>query len=221
MEKKRVAALILTGAMVLGLAACGTHGKDSDGTEDADMPTVTETVDTSRETDEAEQDAPETTPAPPTETEQAAETASQAGTSASNETQELLNDALNQAKIVGDIQVNEEDHTYTYQDGNGNTVTEDINEDIKNMTDAEIDQTVQNTKDYLQSIIDGTGNTAGENDSGPSSAGNETTQGGSTMTPEEYEEWAKQWGGSGWSSENRVDPNDPDYRQWIEDNLNG
>lgn len=219
MEKKRMAVLILTGAMVLGLTACGTRGNDSDGTEDADAPAVTEPADTGRETEE--QDTPETAPAPPAEPEPAAETESQAGTPASDETQALLDDLLNQAKIVGDIQVNEEDQTYTYQDGNGNTVTEDIDQDIKNMTDEEIDQTVQNTKDYLQSIIDGTGGTAGENDSGPASPGDETAQGGSTMTPEEFEEWAKQWGGSGWSSENRVDPNDPGYRQWIADNLNG
>lgn len=53
---------------------------------------------------------------------------------------------------------------------------------------------------------------------GTSSAG---TQGGSTMTPEEYEEWAKQWGMVGASNEGSVDTEDQGYRDWLTGQLNG
>lgn len=50
MEKKSIAALIVTGAMVLGLSACGTNGATSDNadnSQDTSTPAVTEPVDTS------------------------------------------------------------------------------------------------------------------------------------------------------------------------------
>lgn len=76
MEKKSIAALILAGAMVLGLTACGTNRNTSDSSEnssrDTDKSAVTESVDTSGKTDEVEQDEPdaaETTPVSQTEAE--------------------------------------------------------------------------------------------------------------------------------------------------------
>lgn len=50
MEKKSIAALIVTGAMVFGLSACGTNGATSDNadnSQDTSTPAVTEPVDTS------------------------------------------------------------------------------------------------------------------------------------------------------------------------------
>ena len=50
MEKKSIAALIVTGAMVFGLSACGTNGATSDNADNSQStstPTVTEPVDTS------------------------------------------------------------------------------------------------------------------------------------------------------------------------------
>ena len=50
MEKKSVAALIVTGAMVLGLSACGTNGATSDNADNSQStstPVITEPVDTS------------------------------------------------------------------------------------------------------------------------------------------------------------------------------
>lgn len=50
MEKKSIAALIVTGAMVLGLSACGTNGAASDNTgnsQSTSAPVVTEPADTS------------------------------------------------------------------------------------------------------------------------------------------------------------------------------
>lgn len=46
-------------------------------------------------------------------------------------------------------------------------------------------------------------------------------QGGSSMTPEEYQEWMKQFGGGTVSADEHVDPNDPEYRDWITGILNG
>lgn len=50
MEKKSIAALIVTGAMVFGLSACGTNGATSDNADNSQSistPVVTEPVDTS------------------------------------------------------------------------------------------------------------------------------------------------------------------------------
>lgn len=63
MEKKSIAALIVTGAMVLGLSACGTNGATSsstDNSQDTSTPAVTEPVDTSRQTQEVEETTPDT-----------------------------------------------------------------------------------------------------------------------------------------------------------------
>ena len=76
MEKKSIAALIVTGAMVLGLSACGTNGATSgnaDNSQDTSTPAVTEPVDTSNQTQEVEETTPdtaETDPVSQTETQQ-------------------------------------------------------------------------------------------------------------------------------------------------------
>lgn len=68
MERKSIAALIVTGAMVLGLSACGTNGATSDNADNSqntNTPVVTEPVDPSNQTQEVEEttpDAAETTP---------------------------------------------------------------------------------------------------------------------------------------------------------------
>ena len=57
MEKKSIAALIVTGAMVLGLSACGTNGAtsgNSDNSQDTSTPAITEPVDASSQTQEVE-----------------------------------------------------------------------------------------------------------------------------------------------------------------------
>lgn len=57
MEKKSIAALIVTGALVLGLSACGTNGATSDNadnSQDSSTPAVTEPVDASSQTQEVE-----------------------------------------------------------------------------------------------------------------------------------------------------------------------
>lgn len=63
MEKKSIAALIVTGAMVFGLSACGTNGATSDNADNSQStstPTVTEPVDTSSQTKEVEETTPDT-----------------------------------------------------------------------------------------------------------------------------------------------------------------
>lgn len=63
MEKKSIAALIVTGAMVLGLSACGTNGATSgnaDNIQDTSTPAITEPVDTSNQTQEVEETTPNT-----------------------------------------------------------------------------------------------------------------------------------------------------------------
>lgn len=68
MEKKSIAALIVTGALVLGLSACGANGTTSDNadnSQDTSTPAATEPMDTSSQTQEVvetTQDAAETTP---------------------------------------------------------------------------------------------------------------------------------------------------------------
>lgn len=68
MNKKSVAALIVTGAMVLGLSACGTNRATSDNADNSQStstPTVTEPVDTSAQgTEQTTPDTSETTPEP-------------------------------------------------------------------------------------------------------------------------------------------------------------
>lgn len=66
-----------------------------------------------------------------------------------------------------------------------------------------------------------TGSTQTSKPNTGSSSSSGGTQGGSTMTPEEYEEWAKQWGGVGTSNEGSVDVGDPGYTDWITGQLNG
>lgn len=74
MQKKSIAALIVTGAMVLGLSACGTNGATSDNADNSQStstPVVTEPVDTSSQTQEVEETTPtqaETTPVSQEET---------------------------------------------------------------------------------------------------------------------------------------------------------
>lgn len=63
MEKKSIAALIVTGAMVLGLSACGTNGATSgnaDNSQDTSTPAITEPVDTSNQIQEVEETTPNT-----------------------------------------------------------------------------------------------------------------------------------------------------------------
>lgn len=77
MEKKSIAALIVTGAMVLGLSACGTNGATSgsaDNSQSTSTPVVTDPVDTSSQTQEVEETTPdtaETTPVSQEETQPA------------------------------------------------------------------------------------------------------------------------------------------------------
>ena len=67
MDKKSIAALIVAGAMVLGLSACGTNGAASDNTDNnqsTSAPVVTEPADTSTPepvstTEPSEQEIPE------------------------------------------------------------------------------------------------------------------------------------------------------------------
>lgn len=76
MQKKSIAALIVTGAMALSLAACGTNGATSDNadnSQDTSTPAVTEPVDTSKQTEEVEETTPgaaETTPVSQEQTQQ-------------------------------------------------------------------------------------------------------------------------------------------------------
>lgn len=63
MEKKNIAALIVTGAMVLGLSACGTNGATSDNADNSQntsTPAITEPVDASSQTQEVEKTTPDT-----------------------------------------------------------------------------------------------------------------------------------------------------------------
>ena len=63
MEKKSIAALIVTGAMVLGLSACGTNGATSgsaDNSQSTSTRVVTDPVDTSSQTQEVEETTPDT-----------------------------------------------------------------------------------------------------------------------------------------------------------------
>ena len=79
MEKKSIAALIVTGAMVLGLSACGTNGATSDNADNSQStstPVVTEPVDTSSQTQEVKESTPtqaETTPVSQEETQPTAQ----------------------------------------------------------------------------------------------------------------------------------------------------
>lgn len=62
--------------------------------------------------------------------------------------------------------------------------------------------------------------TGSSSSSGSTSSGG-TQGGGSTMTPEEYQEWMQQWGGGTVSSDERVDVGDSGYTDWITGQING
>lgn len=74
MNMKRLTSWIVTGAMVLGLSACGTNGATSDNADNSQntsTPAATEPMDTSSQTQEVvetTQDAAETTPVSQEET---------------------------------------------------------------------------------------------------------------------------------------------------------
>jgi uncharacterized protein YgiM (DUF1202 family) len=63
MNMKRLTSWIVTGAMVLGLSACGTNGATSDNADNSQntsTPAITEPVDASSQTQEVEKTTPDT-----------------------------------------------------------------------------------------------------------------------------------------------------------------
>lgn len=240
MEKKSIAALIVTGAMVFGLSACGTNGATSDNADNSQStstPTVTEPVDTSSQTKEVEETTPdtaETTPVSQEETQQ--ETQPTAQSQEENPVSKEVGPKFTEVNetVYATTSVNvrasysaDSDKVGSLAAGASATRTGVGDNGWSRIVYG--DSVAYVSSDYLTTTKPSTNtgsaqtskpSTGSSSSSGGTSSGG-TQGGGSTMTPEEYQEWMKQWGGGTVSAEESVDPNDPGYRDWLTGQLNG
>ena len=277
MEKKSIAALIVTGAMVFGLSACGTNGATSDNADNSQStstPTVTEPVDTSSQTKEVEETTPdtaETTPVSQEETQQETQPIAQsqeenpvskevgpkftevnetvyATTSVnvrssysadSDKVGSLSSGASATRTGVGDngwsrivygdsvAYVSSDYLTTTKPSTNNNKPSSGTNtsKPSSNSGGTQTSKPSTNTSKPSTNTSKPSTNTGSTQTSKPStgssSSSSGTQSGSNQMTPEEFQEWAKQWGGVGTSNEGSVDPGDPGYRDWLTGQLNG
>lgn len=235
MEKKSIAALIVTGAMVFGLSACGTNGATSDNADNSQStstPTVTEPVDTSSQTKEVEETTPDTAETTPVSQEETQLTAqSQEETPVSEEVGPKFTEVNETVYATTSVNVRssysaDSDKVGSLSSGASATRTGVGDNGWSRIVYG--DSVAYVSSDYLTTTKPST-NTGSAQTSKPSTGSSSSSggtssggnQGGSTMTPEEYEEWVKQWGGVGASNEGSVDPNDPGYRDWLTGLLNG
>lgn len=226
MEKKNIAALIVTGAMVLGLSACGTNGATSDNADNSQntsTPAITEPVDTSSQTQEVEETTPdtaETTPVSQEETPVPEEVGPKF--TEVNETVYATTSVNVRASYSADS-----DKVGSLSSGASATRTGVGDNGWSRIVYG--DSVAYVSSDYLTTTKPSTNtgstqtskpSTGSSSSSGGTSSGG--TQGGSTNKPtQSFEDVMKQWGGGTVSSDERVDPNDPGYQDWITGQLNG
>lgn len=240
MEKRSIAALIVTGAMVLGLSACGTNGATSDNADNSQStstPTVTEPVDTSSQTQEVEKPTPdtaETTPVSQEETQQETQPTAkpQEETPVPEEVGPKFTEVNETVYATTSVNVRSSysaDSNKVGSISSGASVTRTGVGDNGWSKIVYGDSVAYVSSDYLTTTKPST-NTGSTQTSKPSTGSSSSsggtsfggTQSGSNqMTPEEFQDWASQWGGVGTSNENHVDPNDPGYRDWLTGQLNG
>lgn len=235
MEKKTIAALIVTGAMVLGLSACGTNGATSDkadNNQSTSTPTVTEPVDTSSQTKEVEETTPdtaETTPVSQEETQQ--ETQPTAQSQEENPVPEEVGPKFTEVNetVYATTSVNVRSSYSADSDkvGNLSSGASATRTGVGDNGWSRIvygDSVAYVSSDYLTTTkpSTNTGSTQTSKPSTGSSSSSGGTQSGSTNKPtQSFEDAMKQWGATGTDSNNRVDPNDPGYRDWLTGQLNG
>lgn len=226
MEKKSIAALIVTGAMVFGLSACGTNGATSDNADNSQStstPTVTEPVDTSSQTKEVEETTPDTAETTPVSKEENP-VSKEVGPKFTevNETVYATTSVNVRASYSADS-----DKVGSLAAGASATRTGVGDNGWSRIVYG--DSVAYVSSDYLTTTKPSTNtgstqtskpSTGSSSNSGGTSSGG-TQGGGSTMTPEEYQEWMQQWGGTGTSNENRVDVGDSGYTDWITGQING
>lgn len=240
MEKKSIAVLIVTGAMVLGLSACGTNGATSsstDNSQDTSTPAATEPVDTSSQTQEVEKTTPdtaETTPVSQEETQQEVQLTAQPQeqTPASEEVGPKFTEVNETVYATTSVNVRSSYSAASDKVGSLSAGASATRTGVGDNGWSRIvygDSVAYVSSDYLTTTkpSTNTGSTqTSEPSTGSSSSSGGTSSGGTQsgsnqMTPEEYQEWASQWGGYVPSSEDSVDPNDPGYRDWLTGLLNG
>lgn len=226
MEKKSIAALIVTGAMVFGLSACGTNGATSDNADNSQStstPTVTEPVDTSSQTKEVEETTPDTAETTPVSKEENP-VSKEVGPKFTevNETVYATTSVNVRASYSADS-----DKVGSLSAGASATRTGVGDNGWSRIVYG--DSVAYVSSDYLTTTKPSTNtgstqtskpSTGSSSSSGGTSSGG-TQSGSNQMTPEEFQDWASQWGGVGTDSENHVDPNDPGYQDWITGQLNG
>lgn len=236
MEKKSIAALIVTGAMVFGLSACGTNGATSDNADNSQStstPTVTEPVDTSSQTKEVEETTPDTAETTPVSQEETQPTAqSQEENPVSKEVGPKFTEVNETVYATTSVNVRssysaDSDKVGSLSSGDSATRTGVGDNGWSRIVYG--DSVAYVSSDYLTTTKPSTNtgsaqtskpSTGSSSSSGGASSGG-TQSGGSTMTPEEYQEWMQQWGGGTVSSDERVDVGDSGYTDWITGQING
>lgn len=233
MEKKSIAALIVTGAMVFGLSACGTNGATSDNADNSQStstPVVTEPVDTSNQTQEVEKTTPDTAETTPVSKEE---------NPVSKEVGPKFTEVNETVYATTSVNVRvsysaDSDKVGSLAAGASATRTGVGDNGWSRIVYG--DSVAYVSSDYLTTTkpstntgstqaskpSTNTGSTqTNEPSTGSSSSSGGTQSGSNQMTPEEYQEWASQWGATGTDSNNRVDPSDPGYIDWLTGLLNG
>ena len=237
MEKKSIAALIVTGAMVFGLSACGTNGATSDNADniqDTSTPAVTEPVDTSSQTKEVEETTPDTAETTPvskeenpvskevgpkfTEVNETVYATTSVNVRASYSADSDKVGSLSAGASATRTGVGDNGWSRIVYGDSVAYVSSDYLTTTKPSTNTGSTQTSKPSTNTGSTQTSKPSTGSSSNSGGTSSGG---TQSGSTMTPEEYQEWMKQWGGGTVSAEESVDPNDPGYRDWLTGQLNG
>ena len=226
MEKKSIAALIVTGAMVFGLSACGTNGATSDNADNSQStstPTVTEPVDTSSQTKEVEETTPDTAETTPVSKEEKP-VSKEVGPKFTevNETVYATTSVNVRSSYSADS-----DKVGSLSSGASATRTGVGDNGWSRIVYG--DSVAYVSSDYLTTTKPSTNtgstqtskpSTGSSSNSGGTSSGG--TQSGSTNKPtQSYEDAMKQWGGVVVSPEDGVDPNDPGYQDWLTGQLNG
>lgn len=245
MEKKSIAVLIVTGAMVLGLSACGTNGATSDNADSSQStstPVVTEPVDTSNQTQEVEKTTPDTAETTPVSKEENpvskevgpkftevnetvyATTSVNVRSSYSADSDKV--GSLSSGASATRTGVGDNGWSRIVYGDSVAYVSSDYLTTTKPSTNTGSTQTSKpSTNTSKPSTNTGSTQTSkpstGSSSSSGSTSSGGTQSGSNQMTSEEFQDWASQWGGVGTDSENHVDPNDPGYQDWLTGQLNG
>ena len=231
---KKALILGLSLSLALSLTACGgSNNNAADNNQDTSTPAITEPVDTSNQTQEVEETTPDTaettpvsqqeTPVPEetgpkfTEVNETVYATTSVNVRASYSADSDKVGSLSSGASVTRTGVGNNGWSRIIYNGNEAYVSSDYLTTTKPTSGS-----TQTSKPSTNTSKPSTGSSSssGSTSSGGTQGGG--TQGGSTNKPtQSFEDAMKQWGGGTVSSDERVDPNDPGYQDWITGQLNG